>query len=689
MSASNKAVFLSYASQDAEAARRICEALRAAGVEVWFDQSELRGGDAWDQKIRRQIRDCALFIPIISSNTQARTEGYFRLEWRLADQRTHLMAQSRAFLVPVCVDDTRDVDAEVPDSFLAVQWTRLPEGDIPAAFVERVLRLLSPDERIPLTPENSPARAAPPDALRASAPVAAKETIGNQTASRGARLALLLSVAAAIALGYFGVVRFLATKRVAESARPPTPAIQSDTSAASTIPDKSIAVLPFLNMSDDKSNEYFSDGLAEELIDLLAKIPGLHVTARTSSFYFKGKQTTIGDIAKALGVANVLEGSVRKSGNTLRVTTQLIRVDNGYQIWSETYDRKLDDIFKIQDDIAGSVVNALKVSLLGGQAPRASPTANSEAYTLYLQAHAIRYRANLPVDDAIATDYLKQALKLDPKFAPAWAELANNLAADYSTYGTLPYQQTRDQAHAAVEQALKLDPALPLAYVAKGRLLYQLDWSWDASEVAIKQAIALESGNAEAFRMGGYIATTLGHFDEAIELLKSAISLDPLQPWNYVAMGFASYRAGDLSEAERVYRKAIDLNPTGGKLHYLLGSVLIIRGQTAAALTEMEHETDSGYHQCGLALAYDALGRRSEADRALAVADKTFAGEKAYFIAVIYAARNQPDAAFAWLERALRQHDDGLLWIKGEPLLKNLVPDPRFKAFLQKMKLAE
>jgi hypothetical protein len=245
---SAKAIFLSYASQDAEAARRICDSLRAAGLEVWFDRSELRGGDAWDASIRNQIKECALFIPIISRNTEARAEGYFRLEWRLADQRTHLMAKSRAFLVPVCIDDTRDVEAEAPDSFSAVQWTRLPDGNAPLAFIERISRLLSPDERLPAIPGRRP---------------------------------------------------------VAE------PPVMDLLPALSTIPQTSIAVLPFANLTNDAEKEYFSDGLAEELIHILTSVPGLKVPARTSSFAYKGRNTDIRQIAKDLGVATVLEGSVR------------------------------------------------------------------------------------------------------------------------------------------------------------------------------------------------------------------------------------------------------------------------------------------------------------------------------------------------------------------------------------------
>jgi TolB-like protein/Tfp pilus assembly protein PilF len=670
-------VFISYASQDADAAMCIRDALREAGLEVWFDQSELRGGDAWDASIRKKIKECTLFVPIISANTNARSEGYFRLEWKLAVDRTHLMADDQPFLLPVVIEDTPEAAARVPDRFRERQWSRVSDAVSANAFAARVAQLGS--------------GTAPPAAVGGSTlTTAIKVTAKPRTSPWSKSAALLILASALIGAAYFAVENFFVAKRTPIAGRQMTgPGIEPEVSGAITLHEKSVAVLPFLNMSDDKNNEYFSDGLAEELIDLLAKVPGLHVPARTSSFYFKGKQTTITEIAKALGVANVLEGSVRKAGNTLRVTTQLIRIDDGHHVWSETYDRKVDDIFKIQDEIAVSVVNALKISLLEGQTPRATPTANSEAYTLYLQAHAIRYKSNGSSDSAIATDYLKQALKLDPAFAPAWAELANNLAADYSTFGTLPYQQTRDQAHDAVERALKLDSALPLAYLAMGRLLYQLDWNWDAADVAIRKAISLEPGNAEAFRMAGYLATTLGRFDEGIGLLKSAIALDPLQVWNYIATGFATNRAGDLTATERVYRKAIDLNPTGGKAHYLLGSTLLQQNRPGEALVEMQRETDNGYRHCGLALALGALRRMSESDSELAIAEKTFPEEKAYWIALVYSARNEPDRAFAWLDRAFRQHDDGLLWIKGEPLLKNLVLDPRYKVFIRKMNLPE
>lgn len=316
MTEPSQAVFLSYASQEAEAAQKICEALRAAGIEVWLDQSELRGGDAWDQLIREHIQACALFIPIISANAHARTEGYFRLEWKLAVDRSHRMAPDQPFLLPIVIDDTLQADKRIPDRFRELQWTRLPGGQTSPAFAERVQRLLSP------------ARCDMPRADQlAGGPASRALPMARDPAPAFWRSKPVLRVTVAalvgVAVTYLFVARFRLTKHDAaeKTVTAASPVAQPNIPAATAIPEKSVAVLPFVNMSEDKNNEYFSDGLSEELIDMLTQIPDLRVPARTSSFYFKGKQATVPEIARALSVANVLEGSVRKSGNHLRITS--------------------------------------------------------------------------------------------------------------------------------------------------------------------------------------------------------------------------------------------------------------------------------------------------------------------------------------------------------------------------------
>ena len=411
-------VFISYASQDASAAERIASALRAAGIDVWFDRSELRGGEAWDRQIRRRIHDCTLFIPVVSAHTDARKESYFRREWRLAVERMQDMADDTSFLVPVVIDSTPDAIARVPDRFREVQWTRLPEGATPAAFTESILRLLSADG--PVAPTAT--RAVATGRSTSEVPSAAS---GNKPAAlRRLHPALVLVVACVVLAAAFGLVyKFALSKYRAETGRVAAPATQSVSPALSSVPDKSIAVLPFADMSEKHDQEYFSDGLAEELLDLLAKTPGLRVIARTSSFYFKGKQAPLTEIAKTLNVANILEGSVRKSGNRLRVTTQLIRADTGEHLWSDTYDRDLKDIFQVQDDIAGAVVRALKATLLVKNGP-GDRTDNMDAYALFLQGRSLSNQGSAS-DLRKATQVLQRAVELDPNYAAAWAALSD------------------------------------------------------------------------------------------------------------------------------------------------------------------------------------------------------------------------------------------------------------------------
>jgi serine/threonine protein kinase/tetratricopeptide (TPR) repeat protein len=466
-------------------------------------------------------------------------------------------------------------------------------------------------------------------------------------------------------------------------AAPATPAVLP----GKIISNKSVAVLPFADMSEKKDQEYFSDGLSEELIGLLGKVPGLRVPARTSSFYFKGKPTRIADIARELSVANVLEGSVRKSGQQLRITVHLVRADTGEHLWSETYARTLDDIFKIQEEIAGEVAKALKVSLLGEAMPKAKGTENIEAYSLYLQARSLAQRS-MQTDDERAIDCLHKSLKLDPKFAPAWATLAVVHTSLFNRYVTRPFAEARTDAYEAAEKALRLDPLLADAHVAMGQV-FNLDWDWDKALTQFHEAMTLDPGDASALRGASEIALTQTRYEEGLKLGLAAVACDPLDSSNYRVLSWCHYRLGNLAEAEAVRRKMLELNPTGGFGHYGLGLMLLAQGQPAAALAEMEQELESSMRLTGMSLALNRLGRKSEADAVLAVAEEKYGHGCAYQIALTYADCNDADRAFAWLERAYRQHDDGLSFVKDNPLLKNIKHDPRYKDFLRKMKLSE
>jgi TolB-like protein/Flp pilus assembly protein TadD len=671
MSESSQAVFLSYASQDAEAARRICEALRAGGVEVWFDQSELRGGDAWDQRIRKQIHDCALFIPVISANTQRRQEGYFRLEWRLADQRTHLMARNKIFIVPVAIDASTDSGGDTPESFSAVQWTHLPAGASPAAFIAHIRQLL---EAAPLSATSAaPAARVEPGAAR----------------PRGApqRGLILLIALLVLGAGYLALDRF-GLKRPAASVAVPPPGVATvpgESAGPRPTSDTSIAVLPFLDMSEKQDQEYFSDGLSEELIDLLAKTQGLEVIARTSSFYFKGKQATIAEIAKTLNVANIIEGSVRKSGNTLRVTAQLIRTRDGVHLWSETYDRNLKDIFQVQDDIARGVVDKLKLTLLPAAADAGMRTDNSQAHNLYLQGRYFVSR-DTPEDLTKALDLFQKARNLDPNYAPAWAS-EGQVAARRVANGVGTLLEGFAAARAAASKALQLDPdSSEGCNVLASTYLMTLQWKEGGATLAACHAT--RSDNSDLLVTAAILARQLGRDEEALSLFRRILEHDPLNPFAHRYLARALLQMGRLHDAETAIRQLLEINAAQPGAQYQLGVILLVEGNPAAALAAFQAESSpTGWPDYGLSLGYHAVHREAQADAALMRMLHNSEGSE-FQIAETYAYMGKADEAFKWLDAAI-DHDFGLVWLRADPLLKGLTSDPRWAKYLRKINLPE
>ena len=399
-------------------------------------------------------KDLRLIPPGHFPDTHNRDEGYFRLEWKLAVDRCHLMSSDRAFLLPVVIDDTRDDDERVPDRFREVQRTRLPDGLTPAAFIERVRRLLAGE----LSQE--PARTAVAATRLSSAP-----TIGKPVfASWRAKPALLVTIAVVVvALGYLVANRLVLSKRGAEVGAATAPAAQSAPATAFSPPPHSIAVLPFVNMSGDKEQEYFSDGLSEELLNDLARINELQVAARTSAFSFKGKETDIGTIARKLNVGAVLEGSVRRSGHTVRITTQLINGVTGFRLWSRTYDRDLGDVLALQTEIANSVANALKLTLLGNVAAKieVGGTRNPAAFDAYLRAEKAYWAYNDERELQTAIGIYSEAIHLDPDYALGYAgrsQALTSLAVGYATGPAL--RDNLDEAKADARKAIALAPEL-------------------------------------------------------------------------------------------------------------------------------------------------------------------------------------------------------------------------------------
>ena len=1105
-SAPKGAVFLSYASQDADAAKRICDALRAAGVEVWFDQSELVGGDAWDQSIRKQISECALFIPVLSETTQARREAYFRLEWKLADERTHLMAEGTPFLLPVTIDQTTERGALVPKSFVAVQWTKLPGGETPAAFAARVKRLLggaatevgrglppspsgprsndaagladsvlqrkrpwlvptiigvvavtalalwqpwkksvsppavsqpkggpnpseqpmasapfsearklveqarkvydggdelnrenlylaeelvqraltldsaepaawelaawlsymsvwhsideSPARRETLLRQANRAVALAPDGVAAQLVFANAQLVGrtgksesavapgyyaeiqrsllrlaereprnwkiqralgtvyrnmNQTdeAIRSLQRALELSgedpmasadlvnvlirrqrypdaeailaralarhrsgrlltfdvvvkcrwrgdtagalkaieswpawllrenrgVAVAWQAAYWGrqparalsIVQEVtrdylrdvnfAGPRAVLSARAHeiagnTVAAQADwrlvvqrydqdlaansqdvvalfwkawalarlgdtagaqaaatlvrqqmqsvasnffklqttatlwatvgwtdlalsdlrgllekpgdevsltraylelepafdplrgdprfqeilaaalappMASAPSIDHKSVAVLAFANLSDDKANEYFSDGISEELLNVLAKVPGLKVSARTSAFYFKGKEVPIPEIAQKLGVAYVVEGSVRKAGDKVRITAQLIKAADGFNVWSDTFTRDLKDIFAVQDEIAGLIAKNLELKM-GINQVGARQAVSPEAYQEYLVGRAAAAKAGM-ADLREAVTHFERAVALEPKFTAAWVQLAS-AHTRLGRWGGAPTLQAWQAARAAIDRAKALEPDSPDVLLALGWILRTADWDWRGAEQAFRRTLQLQPNQPEALAGAAVLLFNIGQTEEAYRLGQQAVQLDPLNAAAYIDLSIMFYLNKNWAEAERSARRALQLAPGGASYHSILAWSLIAQQRYAEAEAEVALESDVIEQTTVYGLLAVARGQGQAARDRLARLEE-FArinGDSADLqqsIAWLCAGLGEKDRAFAALERAVTSRDPSMSWLLNSWYLQPLFSDPRWPVLVRKVGLAD
>ncbi len=1075
MSASDPAVFLSYASQDAEAAKRIAESLRAAGIEVWFDQNELVGGDAWDAKIRQQIAECALFVPVISANTQARREGYFRLEWKLAAQRTHMIADGTPFLLPVVIDATRDAEAKVPAEFKAVQWTRLPGGETPEKFTAQVKKLLGgevAENRGQRTEDRSGRTEPPPNWLRygwaavgivfalvytvrslrqekprpepqtpvvapaseaqrlagqardqlnlghrglaslEAASLLAEQAIGleptnpeilaiasqvdirmhfhsldpsekrlelartraaraNQIAPgsfearlaqatylvyrpggpqseangallgelrtenpRDARVLLVRAaqlmeegrheesfaeyeemarlpgllptalmskawdyhrlrripemdaalersisarpMAGAVALrvhydlAWLGdldaalanmqrlppeelaedngislavrvhrwrrdpesLLRFLravprnwikwsvagpkaaltgeahaalgrmvaartdwqqalalveqrlaeypsdranlewkawlqASLGLVEAARETyaflrelpepnrwtlefermpriapaedvladlerrvdqtiaaldrkkrvpgnfisaaylrlnpawdplrshprfvalqarldanprfNPNVRRMASTTDKADDKSVAVLAFTNLSDDKANEYFSDGISEELLNVLAKIPGLKVSARTSAFYFKGKEVPIPEIAKQLGVAYVVEGSVRKAGDKVRITAQLIKAADGFHVWSDTFTRDLKDIFAVQDEIAGLIARQLQLKLAeGGDRGTVDPA----LYELLLQARSLTLRESNE-DWRQAISLYRRALEREPRLALAWAELARTYV-QLGRFGGMPIQDAMREARAAAQRALDLVPDQATGLVALGWVQRTADWDWRAARQSFQRALELAPGNASIMGDLAVFYFNTGRVAEATTLARQAVERDPLNARAQASLGFILNLNGDWEQALPPLRQAVALAPAIEEVRSHQARALMALGQVSEAVAVAEQEPNEAYR-----LIARAFIPGSAADAALAEFVAKYGEEMPGYVANLHGIRGEIDPAFAWFERALARRDAAVVWVKTNINNRSLRADPRWPVFLRKVGLAD
>ena len=508
-----------------------------------------------------------------------------------------------------------------------------------------------------------------PEGLKREKDVDGSESVTHVT---GRKLDFIIITVLVLALGYFAYDKFL---------------LQPESGEVFGDIGRSIAVLPFVNMSDDASNEYFSDGLSEELMNLLAKIPELRVAARTSSFFYKDKLDTItlAEVAQQLGVAHLLEGSVRKSGNRVRITLQLIKADDGFHVWSETYDRTLDDIFVVQDEIASEVAQALEVTLMGKS--QADRMIDSEAYVLFLKG--LHFLAQRGAENyKKSEEALLQAIELDPGYAEAWSLLAVNYY-EQTNHKLKTREDGAALAKNAIGRAKSLNPDLGVAWGIDGFLKKNLDWDWGAAQAAINKAYQLEPKNDLIRIWRASMASTIGKLDDAVELYEQGLLNDPLSLSAHSALGLAYTKVHRYDEAIEIFEKQAELKPDYHWAYFNLGKTYLFRGDAEQALLEIKKNPENVFRNAGLVMAYSTLGLEAEAEEALKRLVSEYGTQSPVWIAEAYSWRGQKDEAFEWLEKAFMQGDIGLSYMLGNNVFDSLTDDPRWVGLLKKMNLLE
>jgi len=518
-----------------------------------------------------------------------------------------------------------------------------------------------------------------PDGIKRESDVDRSDSVTHVTSRKLDRTITFVLV---LAVAYFAADKFLLSPAQPDST--PVTATTSDEVTETSTTDNSIAVLPFVNMSDDEDNEYFADGLSEELLNMLVKVPQLRVAARTSSFSFKGKDVKISDIARELNVSHVLEGSVRKSGNQLRITAQLIKADDGFHLWSETFDRTLDEIFVLQDEIAAKVAKALEVTLLG----KSEVEVNADSYTLYLRGvYFIRQRG--PQNILKASKFLKDAVEVDPSNYIAWA----SLAASYNELINFRVM-TRDEGlplvRHAIDQALRGRPNDAFIRGAEGYIKKNLFWDWSGALVAVDRAHQLEPRNSVARNWRASLMVSLGKVEEATRLYGESYALDPLSLSLHSALGIAYTKMHRYDEAIDLFSKQLELSPNYHWAHSNKGKAYLFKGDAERALIEIKKNPENIFKASSLPVVYHSLGRKAESDAALQTLLSEYGEEgSSYFIATVYSWRGEKDKAFEWLEKAFQAHGIGIAYMLGENLLEPLLEDPRWPVFLEKVGLLE
>ena len=521
-----------------------------------------------------------------------------------------------------------------------------------------------------------------PAGLKRDADVASENPIAPRTARRMDRAVIVIL---ACALTYFAVDKFVIAPR---AARADFAAVQPGASPTT----KSIAVLPFANTSEDAANEYFSDGLAEELISSLSRLGNLKVIGRTSSFHFKGSTDDSRSIGAALGVGFLLEGSVRKSADRVRIAVALLSVADGANVWSDSYDRELKDIFAVQTEIATAVARKLEATLLGDPAggagasdDRRPPNGSVAAYTALMQANFYANKQS-EADYRKAIGYYDEAVRLDPNYGLAYAGLSRAWSDLIAIWiGGAQNDADWEKARAAAKTALALAPQSSLAHQALADIKLQADFDLPGAEEEYRRSIALAPADGTPKIAYAVFLLARGQREEALALIRAALALDPLRTEGYVFSGRGLVAMGRYDEAEAVTRKGVELQPDAARLHSVLTEIAILRGQPALALAEAGRESEGFWRDFAMALAMQKQGDAAKADAALHSFIDAWARIGGSQVAIIYALREEPDRVFEWLDRAFETRDTGALTMPlTDPFLLKYEADPRFTTYAVK-----
>ena len=669
-------VFISYASQDKALADSVCETLERAGVVCWIAPRDVAPGEFYADAIVGAINTTRVVVLLLTENVVGSPHVLREIERASAKRHPVVTFRVEATTLPAGLE-----------YFLsASHWLDATASGVDAALPKlgkAVRRLLAPVAAV--EPRHHADTAKPPAALFPQRPMGKPS---NQRLNR----AIVATVAViAMVVAYLFVDKLWLSKHAANE-RPIAAVTPAAIPPATPISDKSVAVMPFLDMSEKKDQEYFSDGMSEELIDKLARIPELRVPARTSSFYFKGKQATVSEIAKALSVAHVLEGSVRKSGNTLRVTTQLIRVDNGYHVWSETYDRQLTDVFKVQDEIAGAVVKALKVSILNEEALRAAQTTNPEAYETYLRANYYFDNFDLTSDLQKSVDYYRQAIKLDPNYAPTYAHMAQAYAF-LAFFGEVSPSEGWGKAKEASSLAVQKDERLPEGHGALALAKLHFDWDFPGAEQEFKRALELNPNDADVRHDYAHYLMAIGRLADSEAESRRAVELDPVGEGLTSCLCWHSFATRDYDQSVRLAEKFLRSHPDDPWERTILGWTYEQKRMPEQAIAQFKRAVKltkgAPFFVAALGHAYAVAGNRREAEETLQIlsdrATKSYVSP--FDLALIHAALGEKDKAFALLDKAVSERSTFLVYSKWEPRLDPLRSDPRFQDLLRQIGL--